>query len=89
MRKFSFHRFDYDPLKNAEYSESDDNSSFTDFFVANSHSLSDETVNDDGISDNGSVGGNLDNGESVRNSNTKSSPIKSFKNTFKRSKFLG
>ena len=43
----------WDPLKYAENSESDDNSSFTEFFVTNSHSLSDTVNNseEDGLSD--------------------------------------
>lgn len=43
----------WDPLIKAENSESDDNSSFTEFFVTNSHSISDNLNNseEDGLSD--------------------------------------
>lgn len=39
---------DFDPYKWAENSESDDNSSFTDFFISNSKSISDDAINSDG-----------------------------------------
>ena len=43
---------DFDPYKWAENSESDDNSSFTDFFISNSKSISDEAINsDEGMSE--------------------------------------
>lgn len=57
---------DFDPYKWAENSESDDNSSFTDFFISNSKSISDDAVNsDEGMSEDAELTNPFDNPDPV------------------------